>query len=101
MIANPLGGFLVTERGAGCTWAASSYFYRLTPWHNDPVSDPPGEAIYLRDEESGETWCPTPAPLAAEARYIVRHGAGATSFEHQRHGIATDAGAGTGRRTRR
>jgi len=89
VIANPLGGFLVTERGAGCTWAASSYFYRLTPWQNDPVSDPPGEAIYLRDEESGATWCPTPAPLSAEGRYTVRHGPGATTFAHQRHGIET------------
>ena len=71
---------MVTERGAGCTWAASSYFYRLTPWQNDPVSDPPGEAIYLRDEESGATWCPTPAPLSAEGRYTVRHGPGATTF---------------------
>jgi cyclic beta-1,2-glucan synthetase len=89
VIANPLGGFLVTERGAGCTWAGSSYFYRLTPWHNDPVSDPAGEAIYLRDEESGATWCPTPAPLTAEGRYVVRHGPGATSFAHQRHRIET------------
>jgi cyclic beta-1,2-glucan synthetase len=89
VIANPLGGFLVTERGAGCTWAASSYFYRLTPWHNDPVTDPAGEAIYLRDEESGATWCPTPAPLAAEGRYTVRHGPGATTFAHQRSGIET------------
>jgi cellobiose phosphorylase len=90
VIANPAGGFLVTERGAGCTWAGSSYFYRLTPWHNDPVSDPAGEAIYLRDEESGAVWCPTPAPLAAEGRYTVRHGAGASTFEHERHGIATE-----------
>jgi cyclic beta-1,2-glucan synthetase len=89
VIANPLGGFLVTERGAGCTWAGSSYFYRLTPWHNDPVSDPVGEAIYLRDEESGACWCPTPAPLAGEGRYLVRHRPGATSFAHRRHGIET------------
>jgi cyclic beta-1,2-glucan synthetase len=89
VIANPTGGFLVTERGAGCTWVASSYFYRLTPWHNDPVTDLPGEAIYLRDEESGAVWCPTPAPLPAEGEYTVRHGQGASTFEHQRDGIAT------------
>src|SRR5262249_13896177 len=40
VVANPHGGFLVTERGAGYAWAGSSYFYRLTPWHNDPISDP-------------------------------------------------------------
>ena len=89
VIANRAGGFLVTERGAGCTWAASSYFYRLTPWHNDPVTDPAGEALYLRDEETGVVWSPTPAPMPAEGRYTVRHGQGASTFEHERGGIAT------------
>jgi cyclic beta-1,2-glucan synthetase len=89
VIANPAGGFLVTERGAGCTWAGSSYFYRLTPWQNDPVSDPPGEVIYLRDEETGDCWCPTPGPLPAEGPYTATHGPGATTFEHARDGIAT------------
>ncbi|HYC33765.1 MAG TPA: glucoamylase family protein, partial [Gemmatimonadales bacterium] len=89
VVANPSGGFFVTERGAGCTWAGSSYFYRLTPWHNDPVTDPPGEAIYLRDEETGGAWCPTPGPLPAHGRYTVRHGPGASTFEHEREGIAT------------
>ena len=85
VIANPQGGFLVTERGAGFVWAGNSYFYRLTPWHNDPVSDPPGEVLYLRDEASGDVWCPTPAPLRRSGRYTVRHGAGSTTFDH-RHG---------------
>jgi cyclic beta-1,2-glucan synthetase len=51
VIANEHGGFIVSERGAGSTWADSSYFFRLTPWHNDPVADPPGEVLYLRDED--------------------------------------------------
>jgi cyclic beta-1,2-glucan synthetase len=89
VIANPAGGFLVTERGAGCTWAASSFFYRLTPWHNDPVCDPPGEVLYLRDQETGATWSPTPAPFPAAGRYTVRHAPGASTFEHERDGIAT------------
>ena len=41
---------------------------RLTPWSNDPVTDPPGEVVYLRDEETGEFWTPTPAPAAARRR---------------------------------
>ncbi len=82
VIANAHGGFLVTDRGGGFTWAANSYFYRLTPWHNDPVSDPPGDALYLQDDESGSIWCPTPAPAGSPASYAVRHGAGSTSFEH-------------------
>ncbi|HEU4454339.1 MAG TPA: glucoamylase family protein [Longimicrobium sp.] len=89
VVANPRGGFVVTERGGGFTWAGNSYFYRLTPWHNDPVSDPAGEALYLRDEESGELWSATPAPVPRDAPYTVRHGAGWTSFAHEHGGIAT------------
>jgi cyclic beta-1,2-glucan synthetase len=80
---------VVSERGGGFTWAKNSYFFRLTPWHNDPVSDPTSEVLYLRDEESGELWSATPAPIAQEAPYVVRHAAGASTFEFEHHGIAT------------
>jgi cellobiose phosphorylase len=89
VIANPKGGFLVTERGGGFTWCGSSYFYRLTPWHNDPVSDPPSDVLYLRDEDTGDAWCPTPAPVRGRGEYVVRHGPGSTSFEHRHAGVAT------------
>jgi cellobiose phosphorylase len=89
VIANPNGGFVVTESGGGFTWAGSSYFYRLTPWHNDPVSDPPGEVLYLRDDETGEVWCPTPAPIRVEARFTVRHSPGSSSFERQHGDLRT------------
>lgn len=89
VIANPHSGFLVTERGSGFTWSGSSYFYRLTPWHNDPVSDPPGEALYLRDEESLEFWSATPAPVERGIQYTVRHSTGQTSFDHEFSGIET------------
>ncbi|MGH7717355.1 MAG: GH36-type glycosyl hydrolase domain-containing protein, partial [Gemmatimonadaceae bacterium] len=85
VVANPSGGFLVTDRGAGFTWAENSYFYRLTPWFNDPVSDPAGEVLYLRDDESGELWSATPAVVRPEASCTVRHAPGSSSFEH-RHG---------------
>ena len=68
VVANPRGGFVVSERGGGFTWAENSYFFRLTPWHNDPVSDPAGEALYLRDEESGDAWSATPAPMRDATR---------------------------------
>ncbi|HUF34348.1 MAG TPA: glucoamylase family protein [Gemmatimonadales bacterium] len=89
VIANPHGGFVVTERGGGFTWAENSYFYRLTPWHNDPVSDPVSEAVYLQDAETGALWCPTPAPVRSGEVYDVRHGAGSTSFMHRHLDIAT------------
>jgi cyclic beta-1,2-glucan synthetase len=89
VIATPHGGFVITERGGGFCWTVNSYFFRLTPWHNDPVSDPPGEVLYLQDMENGELWCPTPGPVRSGGAYTVRHGAGSSSFEHQRGGIGT------------
>ena len=89
VIANQRGGFIVTERGMGCSWTDNAQFYRLTPWRNDPVSDEPGDALYLRDEESGEIWSPTPAPMRTRLPYVVRHSAGRSTFEHVRGGIET------------
>jgi len=87
VIANPQFGFLVSEAGSGFTWAENSSENRLTPWANDPVSDTPGEALYLRDEETAGLWSPTPLPTPAAAPYLVRHGAGYSIFEHNSHGL--------------
>lgn len=86
IIANPDFGFLISESGGGYTWAGNSGENRLTPWQNDPVRDRPGEVIYLRDEETGEIWSPTPA-LPATTAYLVRHGAGYSIFEHNSHNL--------------
>ncbi|MEO8274973.1 MAG: glucoamylase family protein [Thermoanaerobaculia bacterium] len=93
VIANPLFGTIVSASGSAFTWALNSRENRLTPHAGDPVSDPTGEAIYLRDEASGRIWSPTPGPLRREddARCIVRHGAGMTRFsrtcEEIRHAL--------------
>ncbi|MDQ3208550.1 MAG: hypothetical protein M3Q37_08060 [Gemmatimonadota bacterium] len=89
VIANRHGGFVVTERGGGFTWAENSYFFRLTPWHNDPASDPVTEVIYLKDTETGELWCATPGPIREDAPYTVRHGAGSSTFAQDHGGIVT------------
>ncbi len=88
VIANAQGGCLITERGGGFTWALNSQFYRLTPWHNDPVSDTVSEVVYLQDEETGDLWSATPGPVRTEIAYTVQHGPGATSFEHRHQGLA-------------
>jgi cyclic beta-1,2-glucan synthetase len=84
VIANPQFGFLVSDSGSGYTWAGNSQSNRLTPWNNDPVSDPCGEALYLRDENSGEVWSPTPLPLRVGSATEVRHGQGYTAFRQTR-----------------
>lgn len=87
VVANARGGFVVTERGGGFTWAESSFFHRLTPWRNDPVSDEPGEAIYLRDEETGAVWCPTPGPAPSQDPFSVVHAPATTTFQHRHEGV--------------
>ena len=82
VIANEDAGFLVSESGAASTWTANSRENRLTPWSNDPVSDPHGEALYLRDEEAGVFWSPTPGPVPGDGSYETRHGFGYTRFRH-------------------
>ena len=57
------------SRGAGYTWSENSHDNRLTPWRNDPVSDPPGEAIFIRDEETGAFWSATPLPAGGGQPY--------------------------------
>src|SRR5262249_6745107 len=83
-------GFLITETGGGFTWSENSHENRLTPWSNDAVSDPAGEIIYLRDEDSGTTWTPTPLPIREAQNYLIRHGQGYTVFEHASHGISQE-----------
>jgi len=87
VIANPQFGFLVSESGSSCTWAENSGENRLTPWRNDPVTDMPGEALYVRDEETGLVWSPTPMPAGADTTHVIRHGAGYSIFESQSHGL--------------
>ncbi len=90
VLANPNFGTVVSETGAAYTWAENAHEYRLSPWQNDPVCDPSGEAFYLRDEETGRFWSPTPAPCGGETPYVTRHGFGYSAFEHTEDGIQTE-----------
>jgi len=91
VIANPGFGFQVSESGSGYTWSVNSRENQLTAWSNDPVSDPPGETIYVRDEETGNVWGPTALPIREHASpYVIRHGQGYTKFEHLSHGISLE-----------
>jgi cellobiose phosphorylase len=87
VLANPGAGCLATEAGSGYTWAGNSQMNRLTPWSNDPVSDSPSEAIYLRDEATSEFWTPTPLPRGAGATVTIRHGQGYTRYVRKSHGL--------------
>jgi cellobiose phosphorylase len=90
VIANPWFGTVISESGSAYTWATNSHEYRLTPWSNDPVSDPSGEAIYIRDEETGVFRSPSPQPSPGATPYTTRHGFGYTVFEHAEQGLLTE-----------
>lgn len=88
VIANPHFGFQASVDGSGYTWAQNSRENQLTPWSNDPVGDPAGEALYIRDEVTGLLWTPTALPVRGNGTYIARHGQGYSRYEH----VANDIG---------
>ncbi|TVR58348.1 MAG: cyclic beta 1-2 glucan synthetase, partial [Candidatus Competibacteraceae bacterium] len=90
VLANPHFGTVISENGMAYTWSENAHEFRLTPWHNDPVSDASGEAFYLRDEESGHFWSPTPQPAGGATPYVTRHGFGYSVFEHTEGGIHSE-----------
>lgn len=90
IIANPILGTVISESGSAYTWAINAHEYRITPWSNDPVSDIGGEAFYLRDEESGAFWSPSPFPAGGKTSYITTHGFGYSTYEHIESGIHSE-----------
>ncbi|HEY0202311.1 MAG TPA: glycosyl transferase, partial [Burkholderiaceae bacterium] len=90
VVANPGFGFQASAEGSGYTWAENSRENQLTPWSNDPVADPCGEAFYVRDEATGDLWTPTAQPMRDDGLYEARHGHGYSRFAHVAHGIALD-----------
>jgi len=90
VLANAHFGTVISESGSAYTWCENAHEMRLTPWHNDPVSDPTGEAFYLRDEESGYVWSPTPLPARGTTPYRTRHGFGYSVFEHNEAGVSSE-----------
>jgi cyclic beta-1,2-glucan synthetase len=93
VIANPSFGTILTASGSAFTWNENSRENRLTPFANDPIGDPTGEAIYVRDDDSGAAWSATPGPMPREAdqgRWVIRHGAGVTRYQHALAGLTQD-----------
>lgn len=98
VIANPGFGFQVSASGSGFAWAENSRDNQLTPWSNDAVADPSGEAFYIRDDVSGTLISPTARPLGVTGKnsdqeiglHIVRHGFGYSRFTHQADHITCD-----------
>ncbi|MGY0652739.1 GH36-type glycosyl hydrolase domain-containing protein [Luteimonas sp. A537] len=91
VVANPDFGFTATEAGGGYAWSRNSQRNPITPWTNDPVSDPPQDVLYVRDDEDGRLFTATALPRCGDdGEYVARHGHGYSRFEHAEHGIELD-----------
>lgn len=90
VLANPQFGSVISESGGAYTWSENAHEFRLTPWYNDPITDASGEAFYIRDEDTGRFWSPTPLPAGGSVPYVTRHGFGYSVFESAEQGIATE-----------
>ncbi|MCR6650867.1 MAG: hypothetical protein NVV73_04920 [Cellvibrionaceae bacterium] len=90
VLANPSFGSVISESGLAYTWSENAREFRLTPWSDDPVGATGGEAFYLRDDETGYVWSPTPQPKSGTGAYVTRHGFGYSVFEHREDGIETE-----------
>ncbi len=90
VLANPYCGTVISENGQAYTWCENAHEFRLSPWNNDPVTDISGEVIYIRDEETGYFWSPTPFIKNDSSIYKSRHGFGYSIFERSETGIDTE-----------
>ncbi|HEY5297339.1 MAG TPA: glucoamylase family protein [Verrucomicrobiae bacterium] len=82
VLGNPNFGTIISESGGSYSWSENCHEFRLTPWNNDAVTDASGEAFYIRDEQTGKFWSPTPLPARGQTPYVARHGFGYSVFEH-------------------
>jgi cyclic beta-1,2-glucan synthetase len=90
VISNARFGTIVTASGASHTWSENSRENRLTSFANDPIVDPTSEAVFVRDDDSGDAWSPTPGPMRRDrtsGRFVIRHAAGVTEFARTTRGI--------------
>ncbi|MEL7834747.1 GH36-type glycosyl hydrolase domain-containing protein [Fodinibius sp. N2] len=90
VITNPQFGFLTTEKGSSYTWSRNSRENKLTPWSNDAITDPSGEAIYLRDEKEQLFWSPLPQPVPGSSFYKVCHGHGYSTYSSKTLNISQE-----------
>jgi len=89
LLANDAFGSIVSERGHAVSWSGERAT-RLTAGSIDAIAPQGGEAFYLRDEDSGDVWSPTPWPAPSPETYTTRHGIGYSVFEHHVHGIHSE-----------
>ena len=87
VISNKDFGFHISEVGSSYTWYGNSRENKITPWSNDWVSDPTGEALYIRDNKLGTYFTITPMPIRDGGEYTIKHSFGYSTFTHSAYNI--------------
>ena len=85
VVANREFGFHTSAEGASFTWSRNSRDFQVSPWSNDPVTNRPGEAFYLRDLDTGEAFSPQACVLRDPALvYEARHAPGVCTYSTEK-----------------
>ena len=87
VISNDDFGFHISEVGSGYTWCGNSRENKITPWSNDYIKDPSGEALYIKDNASGEYFSITPKPVRDGGEYLIKHSFGYSEFKHTAYNL--------------
>src|SRR4051812_22708191 len=83
---------LVSNTGGGYCFYRDARLRRLTRYrYNNAPFDRGGRCLYLRDDETGDAWCPSWQPMGVPVEdYRCRPGLGYTVIGSQRAGIAAE-----------
>ncbi|UVK37461.1 protein ndvB [Mesorhizobium sp. AR10] len=91
VVSNASFGFHISAEGAAFTWSRNSRDYQLTTWSNDPVTNRPGEGVYIYDHASGRAFSPLAAVVRDPAMtYETWHGQGFSTFRSRRGPLSMD-----------
>lgn len=91
VLANAALGCVTSESGGTYTFFRNAHEFRLTPWYNDALRDTSGEALWLRDEATGEFWSLAAQPSPSADPYRCVHGFGYTRHLHAHADLASEA----------
>jgi cellobiose phosphorylase len=83
---------IISNTAGGYSFYRDARLRRLTRYrYNNAPYDLGGRYLYLRDEESGDSWSPSWQPTQTPLdEYVCRHGLGYTSIGSRRSGIAAE-----------
>ncbi len=91
VISNGRYGTVISQSGGGFSWLDHSEFNRITRWHQDLIKDDWGKYIYIKNNDTGEIWSPTWAPVKTKLdKYECRFGTGYAKFKTEYKGIIVE-----------